>query len=184
WAQADYNLEAARGAFNDAQVALVDALGIFPSTPIRVAAIPEQPAPDDLQAMLDDLIDRALAQRPDLLAKLAGLKASQAAVRQARAAYYPKLILDASAGWSKLDISAFNSPYFGNSKPVYGAGLGIELPIFDGFARRDRLRLAEAQRRAAESDLTDSRDKAVEEVIKAYNDLKTALRKQNAAEVL
>ena len=183
-AQADYNLEAARGEFNDAQVALVDALGILPSTQIGVAAIPEKPVQNDLNETLDDLIDRALSQRPDLLAKLAGLKASQAAVRKARAAYYPKVSLDAGAGWSKLDISAFDSPYFGNSKPVYSAGLGIELPIFDGFARRDNLRLAEAQLRAAESDLTNSRDTAVEEVIKAYNDLKTAFRKQGAAEVL
>jgi outer membrane protein len=183
-AQADYNLEAARGAFNDAQVALVDALGIFPATQIRVAAIPEKPVQNDLNETLNNLIDRALSQRTDLLAKLAGLKASQSAVRRAQAAYYPKLSLDAGAGWSKLDISAFNSPYFGNSKPVYSAGLTVELPVFDGFARRDNLRIAEAQLRAAESDLTDSRDHATEEVIKAYNDLKTALRKQDAAEVL
>jgi outer membrane protein len=184
WAQADYDLEAAEGAKKDAQVALVDALGIFPATPIRVAAIPEKPVEDDLHEALDGLINRALSQRTDLLVKLADLKASEAAVRKARAAYYPNVSLDASAGWSKLDISAFNSPYFGNSKPVYGAGLSIELPIFDGFARRDNLRIAEAQRRAAESDLIDSRDHAVEEVIKAYNDLRTALRKQDAAEVL
>jgi outer membrane protein len=184
FAQADYNLEAAQGALNDAQVALMDALGIFPATQLRIAALPERPVANDLHEALDDLINRALSQRTDLLAKLAGLKASQAAVRGARAAYYPKLSLDAGAGWSKLDISAFDSPYFGNSKPVYSAGLAIEWPIFEGFARRDKLRMAEAQLRAAESEFTDSRDHAAEEVIMAYNDLKTALRKQDAAEVL
>jgi outer membrane protein TolC len=183
-AQADYDLESAQGTLNDAQVALMDALGIFPATEIHVAAIPEKPVADDLHEALDNLIDRALSQRTDLLAKLADLKASQAAVRKARSAYYPKVSLDAGAGWSKLDISAFDSPYFGNSKPVYAAGLAIELPIFDGSARRDNLGIAEAQLKAAESDLIDSRDTAVEEVIKAYNDLKTALRKQDAAEVL
>ncbi|HEX3717617.1 MAG TPA: TolC family protein [Verrucomicrobiae bacterium] len=183
-AQADYDLEAAQGSLDDAQVALMDALGIFPATQIHVAAIPEKPVENDLHEALDDLINRALSQRTDLLVKLAGLKASQAAARGARAAYYPKLSLDAAAGWSKLDVSAFNSPYFGNSKPVYSAGLAIELPIFDGFTRRDNLRIAEAQVRAARSDLIDSRDHATEEVIKAYNDLKTALRKQDAAEVL
>ncbi|HEY3855367.1 MAG TPA: TolC family protein [Verrucomicrobiae bacterium] len=183
-AQADYNLEAAQGTLNDAQVALMDSLGIFPDTQLRIATIPERPVENDLHETLDNLINRALSQRTDLLGKLAGVKASQSAVRGARAAYYPKLSLEAGAGWSKLDISAFDSPYFGNSKPVYGAGLAIELPIFDGFARRDNLRITEAQLRAAESDLTDSRDHAAEEVIKAYNNLKTALRKQDAAEVL
>jgi outer membrane protein TolC len=183
-AQADYNLEAARGTMDDAQVALVDALGIFPNTPIRVQQIPERSVPDDMDEPLDVLLDRALSQRNDLLAKLAGVKAGQAAVNKARSDYYPKLSLEAGVGWSKLDISAFNSPYFGNSKPVYGAGLALEFPIFDGFARRDKLRGAEDLLRAAESDLTDNRDQAVEEVIKGYNDLKTALRKQGAAEVL
>jgi len=183
-AQADYDLEAANGALSDAQVTLVDALGIFPTTPIHVAEIPEKPAPEDLDDSLDELIDRALSQRPDLLAKLAGLRASQAAVRKARAAYYPQISLTAGAGWSKLDVDAYGSPYTGNSKPVYAAGLAIELPIFDGFARRNNLRIAQSKLKAAESDLEDSRDTAVEEVMKTYIDLKTALRKQDAAEVL
>jgi outer membrane protein len=183
-AQADYDLEAAKGALDDAQVTLVRALGIFPTTQIHVARIPEKAVPDNLDDPLDDLVDRALSQRPDLLAKLASLKASQAAVRKARAAYYPQISLDAGAGWSKLDANAYNSPYVGNSKPVYAAGLAIELPIFDGFARRNNLQIAKAELKAAESDLADSRDTAVEQVMTTYIDLKTALRKQNAAEVL
>lgn len=183
-AQADYDLDAAQGALNDAQVTLVDALGVFPTTQIHVAEIPEQPVPDNLDEPLDDLVDRALSQRPDLLAKLASLKASQAAVRKARAAYYPQISLEAGAGWSKLDVNAYSSPYIGNSKPDYVAGLAIELPIFDGFARRNNLRIAQSQLKAAESDLTDSRDTAVEEVMKAYIDLNTAFQKQTAADVL
>jgi len=183
-AQADYELEATRGALDDAQVTLVRSLGVFPTLQIHVAKIPEKAVPDNLDEPLDDLLDRALSQRPDLVAKLASLKASQAAVRKARAAYYPQISLDASAGWSKLDVNAYSSPYIGNSKPVYAAGLAIQLPLFEGFARRNNLEIAKAQLRAAESDLADSRDSAVEEVMTSYIDLKTALRKQDAAEVL
>ena len=184
-AQADYDLEASQGALDDAQVTLVHALGVFPTIQIHVAGIPEKPVQDNLDEPLDDLVDRALSQRPDLLAKLTSLKASQAAVRKARAAYYPQISLDAGAGWSgKLDVNAYNSPYVGNSKPVYNAGLAIEFPIFDGFTRRNNLRAAQFQLKAAESDLADSRDTAVEEVMKTYTDLKTALRKQDAAEAL
>ncbi|HTV42145.1 MAG TPA: TolC family protein [Candidatus Sulfotelmatobacter sp.] len=183
-AQADYDLTAAQGALDDAQVTLVRALGVFPTTQIHVAEIPEKPVPENLDEPLDDLVDRALSQRPDLLAKLATLKASQAAVRKARAAYYPQITLGASAGWTKLDVNAYSSPYVGNSKPAYAAGLEIEVPIFDGFARRNNLQLAKSQLKAAESDLADSRDTAVEQVMTSYIDLKTALRKQDAAEVL
>jgi TolC family type I secretion outer membrane protein len=183
-AQADYDLEAARGTLSDAQVALVNKLGIFPTAAIQVAKIPERPVDVNLGEPLDDLIDRALSQRPDLVAKLANLKACQAKVRQARAEYYPKISLDAGAGWSKLDVNGYNYPYIGNSKPVYGAGISVELPLFDGFARRNRLLIAEAQLKAAASELTDNRDNAVEEVMKAYVDLKTSLRKQDASQVL
>jgi outer membrane protein TolC len=183
-AQANYELEAARGALDDAQVRLVRALGIFPSMQIQVAKIPESPIAANLEEPLDDLLDRALSQRPDLLAGLAGLKASQAAVRKARAAYYPHISFGASAGWSKLNVNSYDSPYIGNSKPVYAAGLAVELPLFDGFARRNNLQIAKAQLKAAENNLADSRDTAVEQVMTSYIDLKTALRKQDAAEVL
>ena len=183
-AQADYDLTAAQGALDDAQVTLVRALGVFPTTQIQVAEIPEKPASEKLDEPLDNLVDRALSQRPDLLAKLATLKASQAAVRKARAAYYPQISLGASAGWEKLDVNAYSSPYVGNSKPAYAAGLSIEVPIFEGFARRNNLEIAKSQLKAAESDLADSRDTAVEQVMTSYIDLKTALRKQDAAEVL
>ena len=183
-AQADYDLEAAQGALDDAEVTLVRSLGIFPTVQLHVAVIPDKRIPDNLDEALDDLIDRALSQRPDLQGKLATLKASQAAVRKARAAYYPQITLGASAGWSKLDVNAYTSPYFGNSKPVYGTALAIELPLFDGGERRNNLQIAKAQLKAAESDLANSRDTAVEQVMTSYIDLKTALRKQDAADAL
>ena len=183
-AQADYDLEAARGAFNDAQVALVNKLGIFPTVTFQVAKTPERAIDETLGEPLDELVDRALSQRPDLVAKLANLRASQAKVREARAEYYPKISLDAGAGYSKLDVNAYDSPYVGNSKPNYAAGLSLTWPLFEGFARRDRVRIAEAELKAAASELADTRDNAVQEVMKAYVDLQTALRKQDASEVL
>jgi outer membrane protein TolC len=183
-AQADYDLEAARGALNDAQVALVNKLGIFPTVTIQVAPTPESPVDQTLGEPLDELVDRALSQRPDLLAKLANLKASQAAVQAARSEYYPKISLDAGAGWSKLDVNAYDSPYVGNNKPNYAAGISLNWPLFEGFARRDKLRIAESGLKAAASELAENRDDAVQEVMTAYVDLQTALRKQDAAEVL
>jgi hypothetical protein len=33
---------------------------------------------------------------------------------------------------TELDVSVKNSPCFGGNDPVYGAGISIELPLFDG----------------------------------------------------
>lgn len=159
----------------------MDSLGILPTTKLQVAGISEKPFAEDHEDSLDDLIYRALEQRPDLVAVLAKVKASQAAVRQARADFYPKISLDANAGWSKEDVNVYDSPYVGNSKPAYGIGVAIDLPLFDGWLRVSKLRIAEAGLRSAESELTDSRDTVVREVWKAYTDFKTALHKQESA---
>jgi len=181
-AQASFDLEAARGNLRDAQVGLIESLGILPTTPLQVAGVAEKKFDQNPEEPLDALIDRALSQRPDLVAKLANLRARRAEVRLARSAFYPKISLEGNAGWSKLDVNAYDSPYTGNSKPVYGIGLAIDLPLFEGFARTARLRAAESAVREAEDDLTDTRDQAVSEVLRAYTDLQTALRKQESAD--
>ena len=180
-AQAEFDLEAARGALSDAQVAFVESLGILPTTKLQVAGVSEKLLSEYSTDTLEDLIQRALWQRPDLVAKLANIRARRAEVRKAHAAYYPKVALDAKAGWTQLDVSVKNSPYFGGHEPVYGAGLSIEFPLFDGFARRKKLRIAESELRGAEDELAHSRDSAIREVWKARTDFETAIRKQESA---
>lgn len=180
-AQSAYDLESARGDLSDAQVELVDSLGILPTTQLQVAEVPEKSLVENSDDVLGDLMEQALARRPELVAALAAVRAAEATVKKARADYYPKISLDTSAGWERLEVNAYDSPYTGNSKPAYSAGISITLPIFDGFLRHNRLRVAESELRSAQSQLTDSRDTVVREVWKAYTDFKTALHKQESA---
>lgn len=180
-AQAAFDLEAARGVLSDAQVALVNSLGILPTTELQVAEMPDEPMADTSLESREQLIERALSQRPDLVAKLAQVRAKRAEVAKARAAFFPKVSLSANAGWAYLDVSAENSPYFGGDDPVYGAGLKVEYPIFEGFARQEALRIAESNLRQAEAELRESQDATVREVWKAKTDLETAVRKEESA---
>ncbi len=180
-AQTAFDLEAALGALSDAQVAFVESLGILPTTKLQVAGVSEKPLSEYSGDTLEELIQRALSQRPDLVAKLANIRARRAEVRKARAAYYPKVALNANAGWTELDVRAKSSPYFGGNEPVYGAGISVELPLFDGFARRKKLRIAESELRGAEDELAHSRDSVIREVWKARTDFETSLRKQESA---
>jgi outer membrane protein TolC len=183
-AQYAFQLEAALGAESDAQVALIESLGILPTTQLQVADYATKPIPPPPQRSVDDLIDLALSQRPDLVMKLANLRAIQAEVRAARADFYPKIAVTGNVGDATLNTSVADSAYFGGQHSVYGAAVSVELPIFDGFERLQKLRIAEAELRSAESELEDARDGAVREVWKAYTDFKTALREQDAAEKL
>ncbi len=184
FAQASFDLETAQGQLSDAQVALVESLGILPTTELHVVAASEKPVPDNFEDSLEAMIERALSQRPDLVAKLAGVRAAEAEVKGARAEYYPKVSVAGNVGISQLDVSIKDSPYFGGNQPVYGIGMAIDLPIFDGFARRKKLHIAESELEAAQSDLAGSRDTVVREVWKAYTDFKTALHKQDSANML
>jgi outer membrane protein len=180
-ALAAFDLEAARGALSDAQVALVESLGILPTTKLQVARMSGKPITESLTNSLDEMLDRALSQRPDLVAKLANVRARRAEIQKTRAAYYPKIVLGAHAGWAELDVSARGSQFFGGNQPFYAGALAIELPIFDGFARGNKRRLAESELRAAEDELAESRDAAIREVWQVYTDFTTALRKQEFA---
>jgi outer membrane protein TolC len=180
-AQFEFELEAAIGAESDAEIALIESLGIPPTTQLKIADIADLPLPSPPDRSVDALIDTALLQRPDLIAKLANVHACEAEVRKARADFYPKVAVDAHVERLQLDVSIADSGYLGDNQPVYGAGVSVEVPIFDGFERRQKLRMAEANLRAAESELSGARDAAVREVWKAFTDFKTVLRKQDAA---
>src|SRR6266404_1457615 len=180
-AQSAFEVEAATGLESDARVALVESIGVLPTVPLNVADLGQRSTSEQTNGSVDELIARALSQRPDLVAKLANVHAKQDEIRRVRAEYYPKVAIDAHVSETELDVSVAGSKYFGDAKPTYGAFLTVSVPIFDGFGRRHKMEMAEAELRGAESELAGARDGAVREVWKAYTDFKTALRKQDSA---
>jgi outer membrane protein TolC len=180
-AQAEFDVVAATGIESDARAALVESLGILPTVALKVADLGQVSTSDQTGFSIDELIERALSQRPDLVAKLANVRAKQNQIKQVRAEYYPKVAIDAHASETELDVSIAGSPYFGDNKPTYGAFVTASVPLFDGFARRHKMEAAEADLHAAENELAGARDAAVREVWKAYTDFKTSLRKQDSA---
>ena len=180
-AQTAFDVEATTGAESDARVALVESIGLLPTVPLHVADLGQRSTSEQTNGSVDELIERALSQRPDLVAKLANVRAKQDGIRKVRAEYYPKVAIDAHATETELDVSINHSDYFGDRRPTYGVFLTGSVPIFDGFARDRQMDMARAELRGAESELAGARDSAVREVWKAYTDFKTALRKQESA---
>ena len=180
-AQSAFDLEAARGAESDARVALIESIGILPTVPLKVADLGHVTGLEQAERSVDELIAKALSQRPDLVAKLANVHAREHEIRKVRAEYYPKVLLDAHVSETELDVSIAGSKYFGDHRPTVGAFLTVNVPIFDGFARRYKMEAAESALHEAENELSGARDAAVREVWKAYTDFKTALRKQDSA---
>jgi outer membrane protein len=180
-AQAEFDVVAAAGLESDARVSLVESIGILPTVSLRVADLSQPSSLGQIGGPVEELIAKALSQRPDLVAKLANVRAKEDEIRKVRSEYFPKITLDGHASDTHLDVSIANSPFFGDTHSTYGASLTAEVPIFDGFARDRQMDMAKAGLRAAEDELAGARDGAVREVWKAYTDFKTALRKQDSA---
>jgi outer membrane protein len=187
-AQAAFDLEDVLAKERDAQVTLAESIGITPTTAIQVTDFAALPAPTALEDSVEKVIDRALEQRPDLIAKVAVVRAKEAEVRRARAAYFPTLSLvgDLSAitGRARITGGNKNTGWFSAAEPSYGVGLALEWNLFEGGATRRRVELAEAERRAAEDEVTSARDRAVSEVWKAYTDVHLAVRRLDVATAL
>jgi outer membrane protein len=81
-------------------------------------------------------------------------------------------------------VRADSGPWSTVNEPQYGVSIAIELPLFDAGLRKKRLQLAQAERRVAEEELNLARDRTVREVVKAYDDVKVAFRKRDAAAAL
>src|SRR5213593_2979831 len=180
-AQSNFDVQASLGAESDARVALIESIGLLPTVPLKVADLPEK---SHLNAQTEDsvgeLIGKALSQRPDLVAKLANVHGKEQGILKIRTEYYPKVTLDAHVSETELDVSIANSDFFGGARPTLGAFLTMNVPIFDGFARRHKLDMAEADLHQAENELAGARDSAAREVWKAYTGYRTALKKQDA----
>src|SRR5580704_659186 len=93
--QAVFDLESADGDEKIARVTLTEALGVEPSPDITIDGEKTAPLPDALTMPIDTLIARAMADRPDLMAQVAEIRAADDAIRSARSEYYPKIVLSA-----------------------------------------------------------------------------------------
>src|SRR3989454_10853747 len=180
-AQSNFDLQASLGVESDARVALIESIGLLPTVSLKVADLPEKSHLDaQTEDSVGELITKALAQRPDLVAKLANVRSKEQGILKVRAEYYPKVTLDAHVSETDLQVSVAKSDYFGGTRPTFGAFLTMNVPIFDGFARRHKLDMAEADLHQAENELAGARDSAARDVWKAYTGYRTALKKQDA----
>ena len=183
-AQARYELASIQGLEDIAHGVLANVLGAAPSLPFRVENVSTAPLPAAVEEPVQTIIARALSQRPDLLAEIARLRSTDAAIRGARAAYYPRLGFSGDWGHRNSYGSQNFNPFISSHIYPYSAQLNLSWTIFDGGARRNEVARAEAQRREAQAQAAVSRDQIENEIWTAYSNLKTAQGQREAADAL
>jgi outer membrane protein len=183
-AQAQYDLQAALGAEEIARGDLATALGTRPTVMIHAQELSQLSIPESIGDSVDQAIERAFEQRPDLMQQMAEIRRANAGAKEARAAFYPTLTFRASPSVQSLYISQQTLPWGHTADLTGGLSVNLNWTVFDGGARKNNLARAEANVRTAEAQVNASRDQIADEVWRAYSNVKTALRQRQAATAL
>jgi NodT family efflux transporter outer membrane factor (OMF) lipoprotein len=118
---------------------LATLVGVSPSAPLIAAlgdsVLPQPPAiPVGLPATV-------LSHRPDLASSVAQLRASNALVGVAQAAFYPSLSLTGNFGYASETLRKLTAP---GAQQFSVGPLALSLPIFDGGRNKANLAMAKA----------------------------------------
>jgi outer membrane protein TolC len=182
--QAVFDRESADGDEKIARVALTEAIGVEPTPDIQIDGQGNAPPPQALTMTIDSLIDRAFADRPDLMAQAAEIRATDDEIRAAKAEFRPTVSFSANAAQTSVWPTSSFGELGSASKPTWAVSAVLEWRLFDGGARKNELAAAVSKRREAQDELTEKRDQARRETWTAYIGFRTALRKQQAAVAL
>jgi len=183
-AKASYDLQDARGSVTQSRADLTTNLGISPSYTLQLIDLSKLPLPAALVQSVEKIVDQALEQRPDLMARLAELRAREAEVKKARAEFWPKVALRGMVGnqyWGNVHTNPPGNESYSANNMVNTAMLTVEWTLFDGFERSNAVHEAEAKQEASRAQLEALRLEIMRDIWKAYADTKTALEKREFA---
>jgi outer membrane protein len=183
-AQAVYDLENAKSMVHDAESGLCEAIGVAPDVRFSVQSIDHESIPASLGDDVERLTDDAIKKRPDIAARIAAVRAGDAAVDRARAEYYPEVEVSGNYGQIIWSYTVNGGHTQNLNQPFYGALLSLRWNLFTGFDRYYGVQKATAQRNAARSELKSIQLDAVAMVWRAYYDFLSARKKYDASETL
>jgi outer membrane protein len=183
-AQAEYELQAVLGAEEIARGDLATTLGTSPTATIHMQPLNQLPIPESIGDTVNQAINRAFQQRPDLMQQVAETRSENARVKEARAAFYPTLNLNTTPNTQLLYGSQQTLPWIHTGGFYGGLSATLNWTLFDGGARKNNLARAEANVLAAEAQTNVTRDQIADEAWTAYSNLNTAFRQRQAATAL
>jgi outer membrane protein TolC len=183
-AQRRYDLALARTAQHDASYGLLTAMDLPPTTQFQIVDTSTRPLPRPADGTLPRLLGEALRQRPDLVAAVARLRATDQGIALARSAFLPKLSVSGNIQGNVGRIGVDDQPYESVAQPQWGIFLQFDLPLYQGGLLQNRLREAESRQAAAADAVQEARGQALREVALAYDQLDTGLQQYDAASAL
>jgi outer membrane protein TolC len=177
-------MQAAIGAVEIAHGDLATTIGLAAQTQFKVQGIEEVKLPAALADSVDQEMERAFKQRPDLLEQMARLRVADASIKQAKSTYFPSLSFAGDGGLARAYGQQDLLPGHYAEGEVWNAQLQLKWTLFDGARREYQIAQAKAEKTSAQAEINVLRDQISAEVWTAYSNMKTAQRQQQAAAAL
>lgn len=182
--EAEYEAESARSLVRTTLGDLCISVGLPANAHLKVAASQPPVSTVNLREQAGKLIEKALESRPDLAARAAEVRASEAATRRATADFFPEVRLEGKYAYSAFGYDAAAGKQHGSYREDlngYGGFLVASWDIFDGFERLQKERRRK-QEKAAREELQQARLNATRDVWTSYQDNLSAARRVDYAE--
>jgi len=183
-AQSRFDLANAQLMVHDAEAQIAVALGVSADPPVKIEGLETQAPPPQFYRPVEALIEEARRQRPDLAARAAIFRASEADVAQARAQFFPIVGLSTGYGENIWNFT-FQAPRTAQTaQPQYSALLTLKWDVFTGFKRLNDVRRAEDDREVARAELRSQELDTIAEMWRAYYELDSSRSKYAFAQSL
>ncbi len=183
----------AHGLADDSYLVLLAAMGVSPLRKVTIAEIPDSVLAPQLLGEVDQMVDAALARRPDIREAYTNRQASLDDVAATRAAQRPKFFVSGTGSYATGDLALSAIPQVGNETPTlnlsgrhWGGTIlgGVTVPLYDGGVRRAALEGARDRAVAAEAGLERAKLEAARQIVTAHNQLATSLSAGKASQAL
>jgi outer membrane protein TolC len=158
---------------------LATVVGWPANIPFDVADEPEELPFNTISRNVEELINLAQQQRPELAAARATVRQNEAELHQAKSAQWPQLVASGQVS-PFVSRESSGTDYATN----YFAGVQLQIPIFQGFSLTNAVRVARAELEASRSALTLQQEAVISEVWTSYYNFRTAAEQLQASDVL
>lgn len=171
--QQKLDLVTQKQALHNAYTALVNEMGLPANTPLYFEDYPEKLQTFELNT-LDQLIQVAIGERPDLLAQEADLKSKEASLKAAKAKLFPVITTGFNIGRTYFQ-EGFNDRY------DFQATVGLSYPLFQGFFIKNEIKQAMATLELSKAQLEQLKLSLIQEVSNFRSDVVYAKESMNYA---
>jgi len=167
-----------QGQLRSIKGALATAIGVRPDVEVELGELPEDVAVEPASEKVGTLLEKALAERPDLAAARAEALAAHARARRERAARWP--VLSVAGSSNRLYYPTLSA----NPTDSYQLQLAVRVPLFTGFGRTHRIAEAEANAAAQDATVESLAQQVTVQVWTSYYDVESAAEQVAASQAL